>query len=97
MSISGRGREDCIKAYRFTNNNPDIAFEVLLSGQPIPDKPLGQGPEGDEADGGYGDEDGQGLPDAGGLGNLNLDPETMQAIQALVNNPSFPMIRQRMI
>lgn len=44
------------------------------------------GDEGDEADGGM-----------GGLGQYNLDPATLQAIQALVSNPSFPMIRQRMI
>lgn len=32
-------------------------------------------------------------PGAGGLAGMGLDQETMQAIQALVNNPSFPMIR----
>ena len=46
--------------------NPDLAFEVLLSGQPIPDRPMGQGPAGggqadpvmdDEP---YGDEEGSG-------------------------------------
>ena len=54
--------------------------------------------DGDEDDGGYGDEemDGDG-GDVGGLGNYNLDPSVQQAINALVNNPSFPMIRQRMI
>lgn len=53
---------------------------------------------GGEDDGGYGDEDPSGGADAGaGLSGYNLDPETLQAIQALVNNPSFPMIRQRMI
>ena len=41
-----------------------------------------------------GDEEGDPM---GGLGQYNLDPATLQAIQALVNNPSFPMIRQRMI
>ena len=49
---------------------------------------------GAEDDPGYGDEDASA---DGGLGNYNLDPETLQAIQTLVNNPSFPMIRQRMI
>ena len=43
---------------------------------------------------GEGDEGGDGL---GGLAQYNLDAPTMQAIQALVSNPSFPMIRQRMI
>lgn len=33
----------------------------------------------------------------GGLAQYNLPPETLEAIQALSNNPSFPMIRQRML
>lgn len=55
------------------------------------------------ADDQYGDDYGDEGADAGaggvggGLGNYNLSPEVLQAIQALVNNPSFPMIRQRMI
>ena len=54
------------------------------------------GPE-DEGDM-YGDEgDDVGAGGGAGLGQYNLSPETLQAIQALVNNPSFPMIRQRMI
>jgi len=40
--------------------------------------------EGDE------DEEGDGL---GVLDQYNLDPEALAAITALVNNPSFPMIR----
>jgi len=76
MSISGRTRDDCIKAFRFTNGNPDIAFEVLLSGQPIPDKPIGQGAAEEMDDAGYGDEEASGDPGAG-LGNFNLDQETM--------------------
>lgn len=33
-----------------------------------------------------------------GLGiDPNMDPAVMQSIQALMNNPSFPMIRQRML
>jgi hypothetical protein len=75
MSISGRPRDDCIKAFRFTNGNPDIAFEVLLSGQPIPDKPIGQGAD-EVDDAGYGEEEASGDPGAG-LANFNLDPETM--------------------
>ena len=34
---------------------------------------------------------------AAGLGNYNLDPQTMAQIQALMQNPSFPMIRQRIL
>ena len=33
----------------------------------------------------------------GGLGQYNLDQATLAQIQALVSNPSFPMIRERMI
>ena len=48
---------------------------------------------GDEEEGeGDGEDDGM-----GGLAQYNLDENTLQAIQALVSNPSFPMIRQRMI
>ena len=49
----------------------------------------------DEPD--YGDEGDEGGDGLGGLAQYNLDAPTMQAIQALVSNPSFPMIRQRMI
>lgn len=45
----------------------------------------------------YGDEGDEGGDGLGGLAQYNLDAPTMQAIQALVSNPSFPMIRQRMI
>ena len=55
-----------------------------------------QVPEGGDFGGDYGDEGEEG--DGGeGLEGLNIDPNTLQAIQALVSNPSFPMIRQRMI
>lgn len=81
----------CVKAYNAANGSPDLAFEFLMSGN-IPDV----GPE-DEGDM-YGDEgDDVGAGGGAGLGQYNLSPETLQAIQALVNNPSFPMIRQRMI
>jgi len=40
----------------------------------------------------YGDE-GEGDGGLGGLAGYNLDEQTMQAVQALVNNPNFPMIR----
>jgi len=103
VTISGRTHEDCVKALRAVQMIPDLAFELLLSGQPIPDRPLippaggAQGQDmGGEDDGAYGDEEGSGDLGAG-LANFNLDPQTEQAIHALVNNPSFPMIRQRMI
>jgi hypothetical protein len=48
----------------------------------------------------YGDEEmgeeGEGEGDDP-LAQYNLDPSVMQAIHTLVSNPSFPMIRERMI
>ena len=50
---------------------------------------------GDGAD--YGDEE-MGDEEAGaGLGNYNLDANTIAAIQTMVNNPNFNTIRQRMV
>ena len=60
----------------------------------IPDAPLGGGAEGADDYDDEGDDAGAGGAD---LGSMNLSPEVMQQIQALVSNPSFPMIRQRMI
>lgn len=63
----------------------------------IPEAPVGGGAgDDDEMYGDEGDDVGAGAGGAG-LGQYNLDAQTLQAIQALVNNPSFPMIRQRMI
>lgn len=67
----------------------------------IPQVPAGGaggagGAEGDYEDvGDYGEEEGS--LDAGALGNYNLDANTLAQIQALIQNPSFPMIRQRML
>lgn len=83
----------CIQALHAAHNIPDVAFEYLISGN-IP-----QVPEGGEDM--YGEEEGmpggEGAGMGGGLANYNIDAATMQQINALVNNPSFPMIRQRMI
>lgn len=104
MAISGSPRDLCIRALTAAHNIPDLAFEFLMSGH-IPNVPVG-GPAAHQAqahqdDGGYGDEgmDDEGEDEEGSadFGNYNLDPQTMQALQALVNNPSFPMIRQRMV
>ena len=95
MSISGKPKDLCVRALAAAQGIPDVAFEFLMSGH-IPEAPAGGNPGG-QAD--YGDEemaDAGGAP-GGGLGQYNLDPTTMQAIQALISNPSFPMIRQRMI
>lgn len=92
MAISGKPRELCIQALMAANNIPDVAFEFLLSGN-IPEAPANDGAEGDM----YGDEDDDMGAGAGGLAQYNLSPETLQAIQALSSNPSFPMIRQRML
>ena len=77
------------------NNIPDVAFEFLMSGN-IPEVPMDDGGQ-DDMYGDEGDDGPGGGAGAGGLAQYNLSPETLQAIQALSNNPSFPMIRQRML
>ena len=42
MSISGKPREECIRALAAANNIPDVAFEFLMSGY-IPQQPIGGG------------------------------------------------------
>ena len=90
----------CIQALQAAHGVPDIAFEFLMSGH-IPQVPAG-GAGGSAGAGGeyedvadYGEEEGN--LDPGALGNYNIDPQTMAQIQALMQNPSFPMIRQRML
>lgn len=100
MAISGSTRDLCIQALAAAQNIPDLAFEFLMSGH-IPQVPAGGNAGG--ANGGYGDEAmgdeevDEGEEGSADLGNYNLDANTMQQIQALVSNPSFPMIRQRMV
>lgn len=36
LAISGKDLDMCKRAYIFARKNPDVAFEVLLSGQQIP-------------------------------------------------------------
>ena len=62
MAISGQPRDLCIKALNVAHNIPDVAFELLMSGQinDIPDGAVlgdaGDEPmdEADDADGGAG-------------------------------------------
>lgn len=79
ISITGRSKEDCVKALKAAQNIPDIACELLLSGQPIPEAALGGGGDGQaEDDEMYGDEGDVGEGGGGGgLGQYNLDPETL--------------------
>ena len=99
VAISGHPRDQCLKALAACRFIPDIAFELLMSGAPIPDAPLGgaQGAnEGNEdqemAD--YGDE---GAGGEANLDNYDLDEDTKNAIMAMVNNPNFTQVRARMI
>lgn len=86
MSISGQSRENCIRALAAAQNQPDLAFEILMSGG------LPEGDDMGEGEDPYGQEDPSdgagGMPMAGGL-----DPNVQQQLAALVNNPSFPAIR----
>ena len=86
VALSGKPRDLCIQALRAAQNIPDIAFEFLMSGH-IPQVP--EGGMGDD----YGDEGDEGV----GMEGAGVDPSVMQAIQALVSNPSFNLIRQRML
>lgn len=98
ISISGQSRENCVRALAAAHNQPDLAFEILMSGGL---------PEGDAEMGGeepYGEEgeDGAAMADAmaamgGGAAAGGLDPAVQAQLQALVNNPSFPAIRQRLL
>ena len=94
MAISGKPRDLCIQALMAANNIPDVAFEFLMSGN-IPEAPMDDGGD-DDMYGPEGDDMGAGAG-GGGLAQYNLSPETLQASQALSCNPSFPMIRQRML
>ena len=83
ISITGRPREMCVQALSAAGGNADIACEILLSGG----VPMEGGAEDD-----YGDEyegEGSGAPGADMAGGNPL--------AALANNPSFAMIRQRII
>ena len=94
MAISGKNKDDCTRALAAAQGIPDVAFEFLMSGH-IPNIPSGGG-QGQQPQPDYGDEQDEGDGE-NPLAQYNLDPQTMQAIQALVANPSFPMIRQRMV
>ncbi len=74
-------------------NQPDLAFEILLQGLPSEEEMQAM----QNAGGDYDDEQ----PDAGdggagagaNLGAAGLTPQVLQQLQALVTNPGFPAIR----
>lgn len=71
MAISGKPKELCTQALQAAQGIPDVAFEFLMSGY-IPN--VGAGAGGGQAD--YDDEMGEDEEGAG-LGNYNLDPQTL--------------------
>lgn len=90
MGISGKTREECAAALRAAFNDPNRAFEYLMSGIP---QGMGAGqpaasshvpPHEDD----YGNE--AGLPPAG-------DGDGGNPFAALANNPNFAAIRQRIL
>jgi len=99
MAISGKSRELCIQALIAAHNIPDIAFEFLMSGMipPVGGQNDGAGADGDEPyeDEGEGEEGDVDLGQV--LGQYNLDQNTLLAIQGLVQDENFPLVRQRMI
>lgn len=79
MAISQQPRDLCIRALNVAHNIPDVAFELLMSGQinEIPEGAvLGDAP--DEAMEDEGADPGAGAGGApGGLGQYNLDQATL--------------------
>lgn len=72
--ISGKTREQCLLALRAAQGNPDVAFEILMSGVPLDENSLASGQDdmGDD----YGDESED--PMAGG-----------NPLAAIAANPNF--------
>jgi hypothetical protein len=63
--ISGKSKEMCVAALKAANGNPDVAFEILMSGIPLGGG-AGEGDEGmDEGGDDYGDDDEGSEPMAG--------------------------------
>ena len=84
VMISGKSKDQCTTAIRLAYGNPDRAFELLMSGAPLPSE-IGEGGfEGEEGEE-YGDEEGS--ADIGGA----------NPFAALAQNPNFALIRQRIL
>ena len=79
MSISGKSRDQCIRALTAAQNIPDVAFELLMSNVPLDSVGAAGGGVGEQAE--YEDEempggDG-GAASGGGLAGYNLDPAVL--------------------
>lgn len=94
QAISGKGREECIRALQAAFGDPDRAFEYATMGIPAGMGAMPQGHPGagfpaghDQAmEGDYGDED-----------DGSVDPGAMGDLAAFAQNPQFQQLRQRMI
>lgn len=91
MAISGKSREECVAALAATQNHPDIAYDLLMSGV----NPLAAMAQANAsaqmAD--YGDEH----EDEGSMDPSALPEGGVNDLMALANNPQFAMLRQRIM
>lgn len=85
VAISGKPRDLCVRALQASNNNPDLAFEILASGM-IPAAGGQPGGMQQPVEDFYGEEDAS--ADTSGVG---------ADMAAFFNNPQFAQIRQRIL
>lgn len=82
--ISGKTRDQCLLALRAAQGNPDVAFEILLSGG----VPVGEGGGSEEFGDDYGDESED--PMAGNpLAAIAQNPNFQLIRQRILQDPAF--------
>jgi UV excision repair protein RAD23 len=90
MGISGKSHDECVAALRAAFNDPNRAYEYLMTGIPANAMggapPAGAAPSQGSAPAYGGDDYGDEGADAGG-----------NPLAALANNPNFEQLRQRIV